>query len=319
MRPLEVLHKSIETNKLGHAILLESKNLKTLTETAESLASKILKTEALHNHPDFFTLRPSGKSRFIRIGKKEDRNKGTLPENTMRGLIDNLQKTSNQGGHKVAIIYEAERMNKESANAFLKTLEEPPSDTILFLLTHRPYDLIDTIKSRCLTYRIPADSALETSELWEAWKLSYWQWMGSLIQGYDRSKLGHLFFGFYGMVIKLQSTIESYRESAWNTEQEKNQRALTDEEKTAMETGIERTVREQLFSQIADLNNDFVKETAQHNDQKYLVYALAETMKALEKSLSLLQLNFNASSAIELYFLKSLRIWSRATKDYHSN
>jgi len=40
-------------------------------------------------------------------------------------------------------------------------------------------------------------------------------------------------------------------------------------------------------------------------------------MKALEKSLSLLQLNFNASSAIELYFLKSLRVWSKATKDYH--
>ena len=317
MRPIEVLHKAIETNQLGHAILLESKNTKSLSETAESLASKILKTDALHNHPDFFTLRPSGKSRFIRIGKKEDRNKGALPENTMRRLINDLQKTSNQGGHKVAVIYEAERMNKESANSFLKTLEEPPSDTILFLLTHRPYDLIDTIKSRCLTYRIPSDKALETSELWESWKQSYWQWMSLLIQGYDRSKLGHLFFGFYGMVIKLQNTIENYRESVWESEKEKIQRALTDEEKTAMETGIERTVREQLFSQIADLNNDFVKETAKQNDQKYLVFALDEIMKALEKSLSLLQLNFNASSAIELYFLKSLRIWSKATKDYH--
>ena len=317
MRPLEVLHKSIETNKLGHAILLESKNCKTLSETAESLASKILKTDALHSHPDFFTLRPSGKSRFIRIGKKEDRNKGNLPENTMRRLIDDLQKTSNQGGHKVAIIYEAERMNKESANAFLKTLEEPPLDTILFLLTHRPYDLIDTIKSRCLTYRIPADTVLETNELWESWKHSYWQWMSSLIQGYDRSKLGHLFFGFYGMVIKLQSTIENYRESVLVSEEEKVHRVLTDDEKTAMQTGIERTVREQLFSQIADLNNDFVKETAKQNDQKYLVFALDEIMKALEKSLSLLQLNFNASSAIELYFLKSLRVWSKATKDYH--
>ena len=208
-------------------------------------------------------------------------------------------------------------MNKESANAFLKTLEEPPSDTILFLLTHRPYDLIDTIKSRCLTYRIPADTVLETNELWESWKHSYWQWMSSLIQGYDRSKLGHLFFGFYGMVIKLQSTIENYRESVLVSEEEKVHRALTDDEKTAMQTGIERTVREQLFSQIADLNNDFVKETAKQNDQKYLVFALDEIMKALEKSLSLLQLNFNASSAIELYFLKSLRVWSKATKDYH--
>ena len=317
MRPLEVLHKSIETNKLGHAILLESKNFKTLSKTAESLASKILKTEALHSHPDFFTLRPSGRSRFIRIGKKEDRNKGTLPENTMRRLIDDLQKTSNQGGHKVAIIYEAERMNKESANAFLKTLEEPPSDTILFLLTHRSYDLIDTIKSRCLTYRIPADTVLETNELWESWKLSYWQWMSSLLQGYDRSKLGHLFFGFYGMVIKLQNTIEIYRESVLLSEEGKVHWRLTDDEKTAMQTGIERTVREQLFSQIADLNNDFVKETAKHNDQKYLVFALEEIMKALEQSLSLLQLNFNVHSAIELYFLKTLRVWSKATKDYH--
>lgn len=316
MSPLEVLHKSIETNQLGHAILLESKNSKSLSDTAESLASKILKTDTLHHHPDFFTLRPSGKSRFIRIGKKEDRNKGTLPENTMRRLINDLQKTSNQGGHKVAVIYEAERMNKESANAFLKTLEEPPTDTILFLLTHRPYDLIDTIKSRCLTYRIPSVNTLETTELWESWKQSYWQWMSLLIQGYDRSKLGHLFFGFYGMVIKLQNSIENYRESAWESEKEKIQRALTDEEKTAMESGIERTIREQLFSQIADLNNDFVKETAKRNDQKFLVFALDEIMKALEKSLSLLQLNFNVSSAIELYFLKSLRIWSKATKDY---
>ena len=119
MRPLEVLYKSIETNKLGHAILLESKNCKTLNETAESLASKILKKQtysiviqtflpcALQENHDSFAL-----------AKKEDRNKGNLLENTMRRLIDDLQKTSNQGGHKVAIIYEAERMNKESANAF---------------------------------------------------------------------------------------------------------------------------------------------------------------------------------------------------------
>ena len=66
-----------------------------------------------------------------------------------------------------------------------------------------------------------------------------------------------------------------------------------------------------------NLNNDFVKETAKHNDQKYLVFALEEIMKALEKSLSLLQLNFNVHSAIELYFLKTLRVWSKATKDYH--
>ena len=77
MRSLEVLNKSIETNKLGHAILLESKNCKTLSETAESLASKILKTNALHSHPDFFTLRPSGNHASFALAKKKIETKGT--------------------------------------------------------------------------------------------------------------------------------------------------------------------------------------------------------------------------------------------------
>ena len=155
MRPIEVLEESIQKNQIAHAILLEGGNSKLLRNTAEVLAGQILKTEVALTHPDCFTLRPSGRSRYIRIGKKEDRNKGSWPENTMRRLIDDLQKTANQGGPKVAIIYEAERMNKESANAFLKTLEEPPKDTILFLLTERSYDLIDTIRSRCLTLSNP--------------------------------------------------------------------------------------------------------------------------------------------------------------------
>ncbi len=166
MRPIEVLEESIQKNQIAHAILLEGGNSKLLRNTAELLAGQILKTEFALTHPDCFTLRPSGRSRYIRIGKKEDRNKGIWPENTMRRLIDDLQKTANQGGPKVAIIYEAERMNKESANAFLKTLEEPPKDTILFLLTERSYDLIDTIRSRCLTYRIPSETVLDSLGLW---------------------------------------------------------------------------------------------------------------------------------------------------------
>ncbi len=314
MRPLEVLKQSIQNNQIGHAILLEGRNPKLLRKTAEALAAQILKTQYALSHPDCFTLRPSGRSRFIRIGKKEDRIKGNWPENTMRRLIDDLQKTANQGGSKVAIIYEAERMNKESANAFLKTLEEPPKDTILFLLTERSYDLIDTIKSRCLTYRIPSEATLESTDLWDAWKESYWLWMSSLVKGYDRSKLCDLFFSYYGMVLRLQKTIEAYRERIWAEDAQGIEDSLSTEEKTALEIGIERSVREQLFSEIADLTNQFVKESAKSNSGQYLVYPLDSVLSALKKSLQLLQLNFNAASAIELYFLKSLRIWSSATQ-----
>lgn len=312
---LEALEKAISDKRLGHSILLEGKNEKLLVDTAHSLASKILGTKNLQSHPDYFSLRPAGRSRFIRIGKKDDRNKGSWPENTMRRLIDDLNKTSNLGGPKVAIIYDAERMNKESANAFLKTLEEPPKNTILFLITQRSYDLLNTIRSRCLRYRIPSNPVLRESEIWDSWKKSYWNWMSSLVEGYDKNKLCDLFFGFYGMVLKLQKTIENYRERILEEEKEDIIKLLSDEEKTAIEIGIERSVREQLFREIADLTSQFVKESASLNNGHYMIHALNSVIEALSKSLNLLQLNFNAGSAIELYFLKSLRIWSTANKE----
>ena len=47
------------------------------------------------------------------------------------------------------ILLEAERLNEESANKLLKTLEEPPASTTMVLVTSSPDDLLDTIRSRC--------------------------------------------------------------------------------------------------------------------------------------------------------------------------
>ena len=315
MQSLEVLTQSIKDHKLGHAILLESGDSVFLSAAVESLAAQLLETDSLHTHPDFFTLRPSGRSRFIRIGLKDERTRGSWPDNTMRRLIEDLQKTANQGGHKVAIVYEAERMNKEAANAFLKTLEEPPPDTVLFLLTSRPYDLIDTIRSRCLSYKIPSTATLPPIESWEAWKVIYWKWMSSLIEGWQKQKLSNAFFGFYGMILRLQKVIELYRDKIWSEEKDKLKRELSEDEKTALEIGIERTVREKLFSEIADISTLFMKESARSNKSNYLIYPLGDIVKSLEKSLSLLQLNFNAPAALELFFLKSIRIWASASKN----
>ncbi len=58
------------------------------------------------------------------------------------------------------IIDDADKMNDESSNALLKTLEEPPSTTYIFLVTSRPDSLLPTIRSRCQTLRfapIPID------------------------------------------------------------------------------------------------------------------------------------------------------------------
>ncbi len=62
-----------------------------------------------------------------------------------------LSLKSYYGGHKVVIIEEADRMNTEAQNSFLKTLEEPKGQTLIVLLSNRPSTLLQTIFSRCQT------------------------------------------------------------------------------------------------------------------------------------------------------------------------
>jgi len=85
-------------------------------------------------------IRPRMKSR--RIGVDEIRN-----------LEQTLHLAAPGGQCKVGVIIEADRLNDQSANAFLKTLEEPPRNTLLLLLTANPQRLLPTILSRCV--RLP--------------------------------------------------------------------------------------------------------------------------------------------------------------------
>lgn len=75
-------------------------------------------------------------------------------------LAKKLSLKSSQGGYKVAIIWLAERMNDESANKILKTLEEPSEQTVFILCVERPERLLETIRSRVQRIDVPKiDSA----------------------------------------------------------------------------------------------------------------------------------------------------------------
>lgn len=87
-----------------------------------------------HNHPDLCVLQPDGNS--IRIEQ-------------IRGILRKAPYRSYQGGRKIFLIPGAEAMTAEAANCLLKTLEEPPGDTLFILLTARPHALLPTVLSRC--------------------------------------------------------------------------------------------------------------------------------------------------------------------------
>lgn len=94
-----------------------------------------------HNtHPDVKIIVPSGKSRFIGVETVEFMNELA----TYRPF---------EGAWRFFLIEEAERMREDAQNHFLKTLEEPPSNTVFVLLTEYPRRLLPTIRSRCQQVR----------------------------------------------------------------------------------------------------------------------------------------------------------------------
>lgn len=101
-------------------------------------------------HPDF---------RFLtfEVNPKNDRIRTELVIEQVRDLNAAMQLTNSISPRKVALICPAEAMNRNTANALLKTLEEPPGEAVLLLVTHDPSRLAATIRSRCqmIPVRLP--------------------------------------------------------------------------------------------------------------------------------------------------------------------
>jgi DNA polymerase-3 subunit delta' len=75
----------------------------------------------------------------------------------MRDLMQTMNLKPTMAGFKAGIIVCADRLNAPAANAFLKTLEEPPDKSILILLTTEPQRILETIQSRCLRLSLAGD------------------------------------------------------------------------------------------------------------------------------------------------------------------
>ena len=84
---------------------------------------------------------------FVHVQPEEDKN--TISIDEIRELIAKLHLTKHFESKKIALIEHADCMNTNAANALLKTLEEPPDDTIIILVTSAPLKLSATIRSRC--------------------------------------------------------------------------------------------------------------------------------------------------------------------------
>jgi DNA polymerase-3 subunit delta' len=151
----QYLRRAHEQNRLAHAYLITGPPGSGKRTVAAELASLVNGTDAdkvfSASAREIVTAEPESKSRRIVIEQ-------------VRGLEHALRLQAFEGRRKVAIISEADRLQPQAANAFLKTLEEPPNNSLLLLLSAIPEVLPDTILSRCISIPLAANGEREVSE-----------------------------------------------------------------------------------------------------------------------------------------------------------
>ena len=136
-----LLRRTHEQNRLAHAYLISGPPGSGKQVLAAELASLVNGTPS----SDVFSTR----ARDIFVAQPESKSRRIVIEQ-IRDLEHALQMRASNGRRKVAIVSDADRLQPQAANAFLKTLEEPPKDSLLLLLSALPEALPETILSRCI-------------------------------------------------------------------------------------------------------------------------------------------------------------------------
>jgi DNA polymerase-3 subunit delta' len=150
---LERLRHAHAGGRLPHAMLISGSAGSGRAELAMSIAGLVNETDATGatSHPDVHKLEPESKSRRILV-------------EPFRQFCEPFFSTSfRPGATKTGIILEADRLHPNAANAFLKTLEEPPANTLFILVTSNPGQLPVTIVSRCAHFPL-RDAGLHALE-----------------------------------------------------------------------------------------------------------------------------------------------------------
>jgi DNA polymerase-3 subunit delta' len=176
-----LLQRSLERGRLAHAYLFIGDRMAGLESLARTLAKTlnclkpVKKGQAIIDccdhcsncqkieqgqHADIHWVRPESKSRVIVTDQ-------------MRELMQEIHLRPSEAEYKVAIIVAADRLRVEAANAFLKTLEEPPAKSILILLTSEPERILETIRSRCLRLKFAGQGSRELEPAQMEWLNSF--------------------------------------------------------------------------------------------------------------------------------------------------
>jgi DNA polymerase-3 subunit delta' len=291
------LVRAAREGRLPHSILLHGGDIASLRRAAMETAALQLAVRDAAGHIDLRELRPSGKMRFIRI------------DHTLE--VVRFANMSSHSGRKAVVVHEADRMNEESANAFLKTLEEPPAGTGIILYTQHPYRILPTILSRCMRFGIAGAPTGITEPTWRDWSSDFSRLLTSVVSP-ARPTLAVV--SAYGLLARFESVHKQLVERALAADPMPDFADIEDPDEredlqAAHTSRIERTVRSEMLAEMQDALRRFAREAPVR------ARAVTDALAALEEaSHRAHRLNVQPLLAVEAAMLVLLRALARSAQ-----
>jgi len=318
---VQLLQRSLTRGRLGHAYLFSGDQMPELEDIARALAQtlnclhpvrtdgvatdacdKCVNCEKIRQnlHPDVHWARPESKLRVITVDQ-------------MRDLMQQIQLKPAEAGYKISVIAGADRLNTQAANAFLKTLEEPPPKSVLILLP--------TILSRCLRLNFFSDGLAALAPDQAEWLAHF----SSLAANERKSLLGRycLLDALLQRLGEIKAQVDESLSARSPLEQHDDlDKALRDRWETELSAAIEAEYRRQrsellklLIWWLRDtwihtlaIGRDLLKfpdiQGAEMVARRITPQQALENLKTLEQTQRLLHTNVQEALALEVGLLK---------------
>ncbi len=290
---LKVLRRARAEGRMPHAVLLTGADGALLAGVAEQLASLHLDEADPLSHPDCRVLRPAKKSRRIGI------------DNTLEVVA--ALRLSSLTPRRVVIVNEPDRFFSESANAFLKTLEEPPPGTLIILQTTNYYRVLPTILSRCMRFHVAGDAPGLNDPSWLDWQREMERLLTRMVKGpaSPNARVSEVFIPLYALCARFEVLLELFVDEALKVAPPP---PPTDEDEDDAELAYEESVRRGVRARMLVSVEEKLRLIGRSHPG--CAEQVALSVGYLEDARRRMELNYQVLAAFEQFLLRTLRAFA---------
>lgn len=293
---MKALLRARAENRMPHAVLFTGLNVEMLTQAVECLAGIHLGTEDPLSHSDCRILRPGRRSRRIN------------QESTLE-VVGDLQ-LSSLSGRRVVIVHEPDRFEPSAANAFLKTLEEPPAGTLVILQTTHYYRVLPTVLSRCLRFHIGGEPATIHRPEWIDWLQQFDRFLvGMAGSSTTSNKATETIIPLYSLCSKFEELLEKFLvDELKSNPAPPPSEDEGDDVKEAYKESIRRDYWSRMLLAIEERLRIYGRKSPEHR------LAVARAIRSLETAKVRFELNFPVVASIEGFFMQAYKAFTSQSK-----